>query len=230
MSKSFYARLSGAIYLVVVLTGLFSLLYVPSELFVSGDAEATLVNIKANQTLFAWGAVAEVCSYIFFLLLPLALYALFRAVDQKPAVIMVALACVSAPMAIMNVVKKVDLLHLLRLDDGHALMGVDYINAQAAFLLSSYNSGTTVTQVFWGLWLIPFGYLVFKSGYLPKIFGVLLMLGPISYVGEFFLGILTVDAGMPAWLSVPAALGEIGTCLWLLLMGIKEPTSERNQY
>jgi hypothetical protein len=79
--------------------------------------------------------------------------------------------------------------------------------------------------VFWGLWLLPFGYLVYKSGFLPKILGILLMAGCFGYLVNFLGGFLFpqyASIGIAKFVSLPATLGEIGTCLWLLIIGLKK--------
>ena len=94
----------------------------------------------------------------------------------------------------------------------------------------SLNKGDLISQVFWGLWLFPFGLLIFKSGFLPKILGVLLMLGCISYLFDSFGRVLfsnyyeIVNTNL---ILLPASIGEIGTCLWLLIMGARERVVER---
>jgi hypothetical protein len=86
----------------------------------------------------------------------------------------------------------------------------------------NYNNGIEISQIFWGLWLLPFGYLVYKSGFLPKLLGVLLMLGCFGYLITFFGGFLFPNYLKTTFsdiVSIPASVGEIGICLWLLIMG-----------
>jgi hypothetical protein len=93
------------------------------------------------------------------------------------------------------------------------------------FYLKQYDHGIMIVQIFWGLWLLPLGYLIFKSGIMPKLLGVLLMLGCLGYlvnfVGQFLIPGYS-DTGISSIVSLPAGLGEIGTCLWLLVKGAKE--------
>ncbi|MDZ4810885.1 MAG: DUF4386 domain-containing protein, partial [Bacteroidota bacterium] len=90
-----------------------------------------------------------------------------------------------------------------------------------------YNNGISLVSVFWGLWLLPFGYLIYKSGLLPKILGILLMLGCFGYLINFTGNMLIknyTELGISKIVSLPASIGEIGTCLWLLIMGAKNKT------
>lgn len=89
-------------------------------------------------------------------------------------------------------------------------------------LLKSYNNGIGIVQIFWGLWLFPFGYLVFKSNFLPKFLGILLMIGCFGYLLKFFGHSLFPNFGIPSFVTLPGSIGEIGICLWLLIMGAKE--------
>ena len=103
----------------------------------------------------------------------------------------------------------------------------DQIHAKVMILLDSYGNGILVSSVFWGLWLLPFGYLVFKSGFLPRILGILLMIGCFGYLIDFFGGVLFhgySETPIARFVNLPGSLGEIGTCLWLLIMGAREPT------
>jgi hypothetical protein len=228
MSQSNTARLAGLIYLLLVLTGIFNLVYVPSQLIVWSSAATTVQNITDSEFLFRLSIVAGILSYIFFLVLPFVLYDLFKSVHRKYALLMVVLAVVSVPISIFNMVNKIDILTLLsgiELLDG---IEVKQVQTQVMLLLNSYNNGIRAVQIFWGLWLFPFGYLVFKSGFLPRIFGVLLMLGCFGYIVRFFGALLFPDIAIPGFVSKPGAFGEIGICLWLLIMGTKDKTGDKN--
>ncbi len=88
--------------------------------------------------------------------------------------------------------------------------------------MDAYDNRVFVSEIFWGLWLLPFGYLVFKSGFLPKTLGVLLMLGCFSYLIDFFGRLLFPHHAVPGFVMLPASLGEIGICLWLTIMGARK--------
>lgn len=216
------ARIAGALYLVVVLTGMFALLYIPSKLIVLSDAQATFNNIKASETPFRLGIYAGILCYTAFLLLPLFLYKLISHVNKTHAVAMVALALTSVPISLFNLTHKLAVLTLISKPD---LFSATDLPRQVLLQLEYYNNGIDIAAVFWGLWLFPFGYLVFKSGMLPKIFGILLMAGCFGYIINITGGMLFPTEynalGISGYISIPSALGEIGTCLWLLIMGVK---------
>lgn len=219
------ARIAGALYLVVVVSGIFSLLYVPSQLIVWDDASATVANIVASELLFRLGIVSGLICYLAFLVLPLVLHELLKPVNKTYALLMVVLAVVSVPIAYINMISKLDVLTLISGGEYTNAYQADQLHAQVMLLLESHNNGILIVQLFWGLWLLPFGYLVFKSGFLPKIFGILLMAGCFGYLIDFlgyFLFPGYGDTIIPTLVGLPASLGETGICLWLLMVGIQE--------
>jgi len=218
------ARMAGAAYLVNVLAGIFSLMVVPSIAGGHGNPAATVQTIMAHETLYRAGIAVALFCYVEFLLLPLLLYRLLGAVNRNAAALMVVLALVSVPLSIASLTHKLDVLALL----GHAAwphaLDAGQRQAQVMLQLSGYASALLVAQVFWGLWLIPFGWLVVRSGQLPRLLGYLLLLGGLSYVADVAGHVLVAGYGemsFAGYVTLPAALGEIGTCLWLLVMGAR---------
>lgn len=220
------ARLAGALYLVVVLSGLFSLMYVPGQLISWNDPSATFNNISNNQILFRMGVASSLICYFFFLLLPLVLYRLLNYVNRDMAILMVIFVAMSVPISMLNVQHHFTVLTLTSGDQ--LLSSIDpQLPAQVMLALRSYNSGNIIAQLFWGLWLFPFGYLVYHSRILPRLLGAVLMIGSIGYVLDFFGKILIhnyFELGIGTFLTLPASIGEIGSCLWLLLAGARENT------
>lgn len=218
------ARIAGLLYLVVVIAGGFSLMYVPGKLTVAGNGAATVSNIIASETLFRLGIFAGVVCYTAFLLLPIVLYKLLKPVNKTHAVLMVALALVSVPMSFINLLNKFAVLTLISKAPYLSVFKADELQAQVLMHLGFYNNGIQLISIFWGLWLFPFGYLVYRSGFLPKVLGILLMLGCFGYIIDFtgdFLFPGYGKLGISGYVHLPSALGEIGTCLWLLIMGAK---------
>lgn len=215
------ARIAGLLYFTVVLSGLFSLMYVPSQLNVKGDAGATLAKIQAGETLFRLGILASIICYTAFLFLPVVLYKLLSSVDRAHAFVMTALAVVSVPIAYINLLNKFAVLSLISRTE----MPAAEMQSAVMHYLEMYSSGVHLTTLFWGLWLMPFGYLVFRSGILPRVLGVLLVLGCCGYVTIFFGDLLSPgfsDQDYVGLVTIPAALGEIGICFWLLIVGAQE--------
>ena len=218
------ARIAGLLYLIVVLTGIFNLMYVPSKLIVWDNASVTFNNILESETLFRLGIVAGIICYTAFLILPIVLYKLLNQVNKTYAVGMVALAVISVPLSLVNLLNKVNVLTLIDKAQYLQVIEADELQAQVLLYLDFYNNGIEIASVFWGLWLLPFGYLVFKSGFLPKILGICLMAGCFGYLTNFIGGFLFQNyagLGIARFVSLPGSIGEIGICLWLLIIGIK---------
>ncbi len=225
------ARIAGLLYLVVVITGLFSLMYVPSKLIVWDNATTTFNNIVTNQTLFRFGLVGYIICYTFFLILPLVLYKLLKSVHHIHATLMVVLAMVSVPIALINIQNQFNVLSLINGENYLNAFTTEQLQAQVLLYLNHYDNGHLIASVFFGLWLFPFGYLVYKSGFLPKILGIFLMLGCFSYLINFVGNTLLANysaLGISSYIQLPASIGEIGICLWLLVMGVKEKAIIKN--
>jgi hypothetical protein len=225
------ARLAGFFYLIVIITGFFSLMYVPSKLIVWENPALTFQNISSSVQLFRLSIASSIICYIAFTLLPLALYQLLKDVNGNYAKLMVILALISIPISFINLQSKFSVLTIIEGTDYLKVFDVKQLQAQMMMLLSNYNKGILIAQVFWGLWLFPFGYLVYRSGFLPKILGVFLMLGCLGYVINV-LGRTAVhhfsEYSISKYITLPATIGEIGICLWMLLVGVR--TKKVNQH
>lgn len=229
ISNKKLARTAGLLYLAVVGAGLFSLMYVPSQLFVTGNAAFTYQNITSYPLLLRLGIMGGVLCYIFFLFLPLVLYKLLKPVNENYAKLMVLLAVISVPMYFLNLQNLVTILSLVTGTNSRWSLSADQLPVQVMLYLQQYNNGIRMVHLFSGLWLFPFGYLVFKSGFLPKILGIFLMLGCLGYLINFAANTLIpgyANMGISSYISLPASIGEIGTCLWLLIMGAREKNEE----
>lgn len=228
------ARLAGLLYVVLAVTGAFSILYVPSTLVVWADPSATVGNIVDSELLFRSGIVSGLISNVLFLLLPLVLYALLEPVNRTMARLMVLFAVISVPVTLVALGNLFDVLALLDPSgvDYSNMLTTEQLQAQVMSSLEAYSQTTFIATIFWGLWLFPFGYLVFKSGFLPKILGVFLMAGCFGYLIEF-LGLALWPAtyratGISTFIHLPSGIGEIGIAFWLLIMGGRKTPTDRH--
>jgi len=218
------SRTAGLLYLGVIFTGLFSLMYVPSKLINYDSALLTYQNISSSETLYRLGIISGVLCYIFFLFLPFALYKLLKTVDEKMAKMMVFLAIISVPMYFTNLQNELTALSLTKNTNYLKGFSPEQIQSQVMIYIEQYDNGMRLIHLFSGLWLFPFGYLVYKSNFMPKILGILLMLGCFGYLINFFgsrLSSTYSNLSISTFISLPASIGEIGTCLWLLFAGVK---------
>src|SRR3989338_1524927 len=157
------ARVAGAVYLSLVVTAPFSLIYIPRTLIVRGNATATANNILAHETLFRLGIVADLISSVIFIFLVLALYRLLSGVNKTHASLMVALVLVSVAVGFMNVVNNIAALTLFRGADFLAVFDKPQRDALGMLFLRLHGQGLVINEMFWGLWLFPFGVLVMRS-------------------------------------------------------------------
>jgi Domain of unknown function (DUF4386) len=210
------ARLAGALYLALMPFGFFGIIYVPSVLVVPGDAATTCRNIMASEWLFRSGTVSHLISQVILIFLVLALYRLLKPVNKSHAMLMVLLALPAVPIAFLNEVNHLAALRLLaNADDG--AFTANQLQAQAMLFLDMRENGILFALVFWGLWLLPLGLLVFRSGFLPKLLGVLLVISGAGYVIDS--GTQLLSPGL-ATISQFTFVGEILLTLWLLIRGV----------
>ncbi len=178
------ARLAGFLYLLVSIPGVFALIYVPSVLVVHGNAAATAHNILPSETLYRSGIVADLLGQALFILVALALHRLLKGVGRTLAALMVILLVVPIPIAFVAEVGHLQVLKVLDGAGPAAAFSEAQRYAQMMVALGSYQNGILVAEIFWGLWLFPLGALVFRSGFLPRILGVLLFVAGIAYLAE----------------------------------------------
>ena len=217
------ARFAGFMYL-LLMTAPLRLVYIPGALFVRGNATATANNIAAHETLFRLGIVSDLFTGAAAIFLLLALYRLFQGVDQNKAVTMVILgSLVVTPIYFLNVLNDVAALLLVRGSDFLSAFARPQREALAMLFLQLHHHGVLANEVFWGLWLFPFGLLVMKSGFLPRFLGIWLIAGGIGYVAISFTGFLFPEyEDMVSKVVFPGMLGELAIMLWLLIKGAKE--------
>lgn len=225
LSNKIKGRIAGAIYLAVVLSGIFSLGYVPNQLIIWHDPAKTFQNINNSEFLFRLGILSSLICYISFTFLPISLYTLFKDTNKTYAAVMVVLVLVSIPISILNLQHEFTVLSLIKPQPYLEAFHVNQIQSLVIGHLKQYNNGIHIVSIFWGLWLFPLGYLIIKSSMLPKILGYLLILGCFGYLINFIGNTLYfgyTQSIIAKALRISGSVGEIGTCLWLLILGAKD--------
>jgi len=218
------AKLAGCFYLVVIITGMFSLAYVPQKLIDWHSSKVTFDNITASPLLFRLGIYSSIFCYAAFAFLPLALYRFLKMVNESHARAMVLLALLSVPLSFSNLQHKYAALTLTGKELFLLNVPMEALQRKLLFSLHQYNDGILLATVFWGLWLFPFGLLVYRSGFMPKILGVLLMFGCAGYLINFTGNTLLENysqIGISKYISILPGVAEISTCCWLLFFGFK---------
>ena len=220
------ARLAGLTYVILIVSGIFGIAHVPSSLIVWDNPSATIDNISASGFLFRIGIACQVLCFISFILLPLFLYRLLSSVSPFAGIFMVAFALVSIPLSLMSTVYQIHVLHLIGESSYLQTISANAIELQVMSALATSNNCATITNIFAGLWLFPFGYLVVKSGLLPKALGYLLLLGGLGYLYEFLAGFILEAGSSPWFISLASNLGIFIVALWLLVVGVRTPQKE----
>jgi hypothetical protein len=216
------ARIAGAIYLSMVFTAPFSLIYVPSKLIVRGNAAATADNIMAHETMFRLSILGDLIGQVIFICLAIALYRLLRDVSKPWAWLMVAFVLVSAAVCFMNVLNNIAALILFRGAEFLSVFDKPQRDALGMLFLRLHSHGIFNAEMFWGLWLFPFGLLVFRSGFMPRFIGVWLMINCFGYVALSVIALFFPDYYQAAFrYSQPVLFGELVVMLWLLIKGAK---------
>jgi hypothetical protein len=217
-----HGRLVGLLYLLVSIPGFFALVYVPSKLIVHGNAGATASNITASETLFRIGIACNLATEILFMWVALALFDLLKNVDRRQAALMFGLIVVSVPIALLNELNSVAALILIRGADFLSVFDKPQREALAMLFLNLHSQGFVTAGIFWGLWLFPLGLLVYRSGFIPRILGILLMLNCVSYVVNSFTSVLAprYEDIVSRWMN-PLGFGEVIFMFWILIMGAK---------
>jgi Domain of unknown function (DUF4386) len=214
------ARIAGVVYLSMVLTGPFSLIYVPSKLIVRGNATATADNVLAHETMFRLSTLAELVGQVIFICLGFALYRLLRDVNKTWSWLMVGFVLVSAAVGFSNSLNNIAALILFRGGEFLTVFDKPQRDALAMLFLRLHSHGHFINEIFWGLWLFPFGLLVFRSGFLPRILGIWLIIACFAWIALSITALffpIHYEAAF-RWLQ-PAFLAELAMMLYFLIRG-----------
>lgn len=213
-------RFAGLVYVISSVLAVFALVYLPNKLIVQGNATATAHNLVASEMLFRLGIMAELVSQALFIFVVLALYHLLKGVNQRRALLMLILILVAIPIAFLNELNAIAALVLVRGADFLSVFEKSQRDALAMLFLNLHGYGFDVAEIFWGLWLFPLGLLVYRSGFIPRILGILLLLNGFTYPVNSFTALLVPQYGqmVSRWMT-PFQFGELVFMFWLLLLG-----------
>lgn len=224
------AWIAGIGYLVIIVLALFAEFHVRAQMWVPGDAAATTQKVMAAPGLFRAGIVSYLVAAIFDVIVAVALYVLLRPVNKSLSVLA---AWMRLAHAVIFALALNHLLNVLVLAGPAAYMA-DWPEAlrQAHVLLSfeAFNTGWLIGLVFFGLHCILLGYLVFRSGFMPRLIGVLLAIAGVGYLIDSFAHFLMPNYSnyediFLAIVALPAIVAEVALCLWLLIKGTKPQDS-----
>src|SRR5438477_4520158 len=206
----------------MVVTGPFSLIYAPTRLVVRGNGAATATNVLNHETLFRLWIIGDLWTHIIFICLGVTLYHLLNRVSKPWTVAMLGFVLVSAAVGFLNTLNNIAAFILFRGADFLNVFEQAQRNALGMFFLRLHSQGNFINEIFWGLWLFPFGLLVFRSGFLPRIIGVWLMINCVAW-----LVLSPIALFAPAYYGTafrfaqPVLFGELVIMLYLLIKGAK---------
>lgn len=220
------ARLAGLLYLAMTVFGIFAEFFVRTKMIVPGDAGLTAAHIKAHESLFRMGLVSDVICQVAHLFVVLLLYRMFKPIHSQAALVMLACVLVSVPITFLNLVHQHAVLLLVNNEAYMKVFTPSQLNALALLFAQVHKYGYSIAGVFFGLWLYPLGYLIYNSKQMPRLIGVLLMIGCFGYLADFLTTFLFVQGKFVsnALLGV-AVVAELSICFWLLFKEMKEPTT-----
>lgn len=222
-SRQATARQAGVTYFLFMVVSIIDQFFFP-KILVPGDAAATAANLAAGELTYRLGIVLGLAVHVVFLFLVVLLYRLFKDVDETQAMLMVVLVSVGVAVALANMLNRFAPLLLLGDAEYLSVFTRPQLEALAMEAIRFRGSGAAVPMAFWGLWLFPFGLLVMKSDFLPRVLGLLLVVAGIGYLaGSFATIAIPGQRQLLSRFLTPLYLGEVPIIFWLLLKGVKTP-------
>ena len=217
------ARVAAFVFLIIFFLGMSTELFIRPGMIVPGDAAATVKNIMASEALFRLSLVSDLIRQMFIMLLPLVLYKLLKPVNKNIALLMLLLNLAGVPMLGINMLNQFATLLLMSGAGYLTVFGADQLHALGMLFFNLHEYGYSIAVISWGFYLLPLGYLVFKSGYFPRILGVLLMLASFCDLIQFFQIFLFPDYEVITYPGLAVAMiAEFSFAFWLLVKGAKE--------
>jgi len=222
ISNKNLARIAGFCYLIVIATGLFSEVFVRQALRASNDAMATAHNIQTNEMLFRWGFVADLINFVVGLPAILIIYFLFKRTNKLLLQLAVAFVIIQTAIIAVNLLNQISPLLILSNDTYLKTFQPDQLATLSLLSLNVQTQGYAIGLVFFGFYCLIVGYVIYKSNFLPKIFGILYAITGLCYLVNSFTMFLSKGFENPLflYLAIPIFIGELSFCLWLLIKGI----------
>ncbi|MDQ6531942.1 DUF4386 domain-containing protein [Flavobacterium sp. LHD-85] len=218
-SPQFYARIAGLLYLIIILTGMFSEVFVRNKLFVFGDANATADNIIRSDFLWRLGIGADLIMQICDLPVMIIFYYLFKPVNKGLALLNLSFNLIQTAVLAANKLNLLAALFFLT-DAGYLkYFSPDQLHALAYFSIKLHGYGLGFGLIFFGFVCLIEGYLIYKSGYFPKVLGILMAIAGFCYLANSFASILAPELSGFA-LLFPCIAAELGLTLWLIFRGV----------
>ena len=216
------ARIAGFCYLIVIVTGLFSEVFVRQTLRVSNDALATAHNIQTHEMLFRWGFVADLINFVVGLPTILIIYYLFKRTNKLLLQLAVTFVVIQTAIIAVNLLNQISPLLILSNDTYLKTFEPNQLATLSLLSLNIQTQGYAIGLVFFGFYCLIVGYVIYQSKFLPKIFGILYAFSGLCYLVNSFTMFLSKGFENPffVYFAIPIFIGELSLCLWLLIKGI----------
>lgn len=220
-SQKNLARMAGGLFFIWILTGIYGIFYIPSQIIMVGEAKTVAQNILSNEFLFRTGILNNLLSSVIWIFLVLIFYRLFKSVNERQVKLLAAFVIVQIPVVFISEAFNITSLMLFK---GEILKTFELSQRQelAVLFLNINDYVVSALILYWGLWLLPLAGLVYKSGFIPRFIGIWLLINGIAYLVMSFTGIMLPDYKELVYKIIfPAMFGEVILMLWLLIKGIK---------
>ncbi len=228
-SPRLWARIAGAFYLITIIMGVFAEVFVRGALVVRDDSAATATNILTHESLYRFGLAADLIMLVCYIAVTLLFYDLFKPAGRRLSLLAAFFSLVGIAILAVNSLNHVAPLVFLGGANYLSAFGTTQLQALALMSLKMHARGYTISGVFFGIYMILLGYLIFRSGFLPRILGVLMAVGGLSYLSNSFAIFLLpkLVARLPD-IGMLGGIAELALCLWLMVMGVNVPKWEEN--
>ncbi|MEA5025755.1 uncharacterized protein DUF4386 [Desulfitobacterium sp. LBE] len=229
-SQNRTARIAGLLYSLMIPLAAFGVMYAPTSLVIEGNVEATIANVLANGHMFRLSILSALVVQVCHIFIVLFLYKLLKPVNRSIAGLMVIFMLTSVPIAMVNELNHYGVLFTIHNDVSVGGTLADQTKNMIVLFFQLRQYGIVIAGIFWGLWLLPMGYLVYKSNFLPKALGIVLIIASFFYVCDSFLSLGIPGYGetlSAAVMKIPL-YGELLFPLWLLFKGI-QPSFDTTQ-
>jgi hypothetical protein len=216
------ARVAGLFFLLMVVFGLFSEIFFRQKLIVSNDTALTASNILSSSFLFRSGITSDILMALCYLLTALALFKLLSSVNRNMAAAMVVFAAAGSVLLMFNILNEIAPLYILNGNDYLGAFNTSQRQSLAMLFYNLYGHGYMIGQIFFALWVLPLGVLIYKSGFIPKIFGILFVIETIFGFMSAIVHFLVPNGMAETVLLLPGTIAEFAFMFWLLIRGINE--------
>jgi hypothetical protein len=221
-SPQVYARIGGLAYLIIIVAGSLGELFIRNKIIVSGDAAATAQNIAASPLLWRIGITGDLLMHVFDLLLAIVYYLLLKRVSKTLALLSILFGLIQTAVLVANKLNLMMPLFLLGNEDYLKAFDPQQLQVLSYLSVKAHGYGFGIGLIFFGFECLIDGYLIIKSGFLPRILGILILIVGLGYLTNSFALILSppiADKIFPL-LMIPIFIGELSMCLWLLFKGV----------